>query len=236
MSNENSNAQTDVQTPPVSPDATGPNVADLQAQLVAEKAARAELERQSEGRLRDLQQERQKRQELEARLVPPAPAPAPAAEADPVADLLKPHLAPIVARAEKAEKIADEYMLDKAWGYLEAKTGKRRSDLEKDMEFQKKIVDAQNKWGVKGNIYEMTQKSYELMQLEELKTKEEERSRNTVIANTQPLSGGNPPVPTNNRSYTAAAFSAMPPAEYDKLSRTGSFRKVNGEFVYTPRS
>lgn len=216
------------QTAPATPaPSTAPNVDELQVRL-------AELERQSEGRLRDLQQERQKRQELEQRLA--APPAAPIVEEDEVSKLIRPYVAPALAEAAEAKKLMTEYYHDKAWGFLTAKTGKTRAQLQADTDFQHKMTSVVNKFGLRGNINEVTEQAYELMELEALKAKEQERTRTSNIVNSQPLAGGNPPIPTSAREYDNDSWKRLPGSEYDKLSREGSFKKVGDKIVYTPQS
>ena len=234
--NENSNAQEVVAAPVETPVATGPTVAELQAQL-------DELKRQSEGRLRDLQQERQRRQEYEARVQTPAVQQQTAsAPVDEVAQVVNPYIAPVQARVEQLSKVVAEYQQEKqererdaAWAVLSSKTGKKRADLEADTVFQKRLSDTVDKWGLRGSLMEVTEKALELMELEGVKAKEQERVRNATISASTPLAGGTPPVPVSGKSFSADAFNRMSPAEFDKLSQSGSFRKVDGAFVYTPR-
>jgi len=232
----NSQATPDAQTPP----AAGINAADLAARV-------AELERQSEGRLRDLQEERRKRQELEQRLssVPASPA-VPQAEhgvepQDEVAKVLNPYLAPIKKQAEEAWKTQQQmlakYQEDAAFAYLAEKTGKSRKQLEADMEFQQRLAKTAQKWGFVGTVDEVARKAYEAMELEDFRNQQSEKARAAQAAAQASLPAGAPPAPVSNgREYSADEFNRMSPLEFDRLSRDGSFRKVDGKFVYTPRS
>lgn len=218
ISNEASNAQPVELAAPVS---TGPTVEELQAQL-------DEAKRQSEGRLRDLQQERQKRQEYEARMSQSQAAPvAPSAQGeDEVEKLVTPYI---------KKHLEATYQQDKAWAFMESKTGKTRDQLQADPEFVGRFTNTINKYGVnKGNIYDSTVAAYELMELESLKSKATEKVRNANVVASQPLAGGNPPAPVSSKTFQADAFKSMPTAEFDKLSQTGSFKKVGDSFVYTP--
>lgn len=230
------------------PAATGPNVAELQAQLAAERAAKAELERQSEGRLRDLQSERAKRQELEQR-VNAVPASSPATQPDVTNDELFNVVAPVIgkhpdviaARQLIAEMKAKEQVAleDSAKRYLEEKTGKKFAALESDPVFQEKITAAARKYGPGANLYETTVKAYENMKRDEelemyrAKAAEAEKARAASAHGTLPT--GTPPAPVSGvKEFDVNAFNRLSTAEFDDMFANGSIRKVGDKIVYTP--
>lgn len=221
MENQDSNSQPQPEAAPV---VAGPSATELQAQL-------DEIKKQSEGRLRDLQQERAKRQEYEARLASAAsPAENPGVKEDELGQVLKPYIAPIAQELEAMR-------LEKAQNYLVEKTGKQWHEIEADHELQDKLGQVIRKYGVTGNVYDKTTRAYELMQLEALKSKEEERSRVASAAQAQSLpSGMGKPTVSKGKSYTADEFANMSPREFGQMSKSGDFRKLpDGSFEFTPR-
>jgi hypothetical protein len=231
----NSQATPEVATPP----AAGNQAADLATRV-------AELERQSEGRLRDLQEERRKRQELEQRIAPaPAPSAVPHAEEDVVQDevakVLNPYLAPVRKQAAEAFKMQQQllakYQEDAAFAYLAEKTGKSRKQLEADTEFQQRLTKTAQNWGFVGNIDEVARRAYEAMELEDFRAKQMESTRAAQAAAQASLPAGDPPASVSKgREYSATEFDRMSASEFEALSTKGSFRKIDGKFVYTPRS
>lgn len=223
----NSNAQAN-QTPQ-SPVSSGPNLEDMQARL-------AELERQSEGRLRDLQAERTKRQELEQRLSQP-PAAVNNEPTDELGKVLEPYMAPIKKELADAKSIAERYYTDKAMDLLAKHSGKTHEQIMSDTAFQQKLVQTVSKWGLKGNTLEVTQRAVELMELEDLRQKESDRAKAANAAASQTLVGGTPPVPSSARvtTFTPEEFNRLSPAEFDRLESSGSLKKVDGRIVHTPK-
>lgn len=229
----NVQATPEAQTPP----ASGNQDAQLAARV-------AELERSNEGRLRELQEERRKRQELEQRLssVPASPA-APEFGVEPqdeVAKVLNPYLAPIKKQAEEAYKVTqmqlEKYREDAAYSFLAEKTGKSRKQIESDTDFQQRLVSTAKKWGFVGPIDEVARKAYEAMELEDLRTQHQEKAKAAQVAANASLPAGAPPAPVSNgKEYSVTEFSGMSPREFDELERKGNFRKVGDKFVYTPR-
>jgi hypothetical protein len=215
--------------PEATPASAGPSADELKAQL-------DEMKKQSEGRLRDLQQERAKRQELEARYSSPAPSAAqPDVTEDELAKVLKPHIqqhvAPLAAELENLR-------VEKAQKYLETKTGKNWDAIEADREFQDRLHQVIRKYGVTGNIIERTERAYELLELENLRSKEAERVRAAQAASTQSLPSGTGKAASNasGKRYAANEFDGMSAREFADLSKKGDFRKLpDGSFEYNPR-
>lgn len=221
------------QTQPVPPVSTGLTVEELQAQLDVAK-------KESEGRLRDLQGERTRRQELEQRLEnPPAPSPGPQPDAkkDEVAELLNPYLAPVAKQAAEAAKFAQTYYQDKAVDFLAQKTGKSKDEILADTDLQNKLIATAQKWRFMGNVYDVTQRAYEALELEGLKVKETERTRTAnASANSGLPSGAPPPPPTSSREFSQQEWTDLPKHEYAKLEQSGTFRQNEaGKIVYTPK-
>lgn len=218
---------------PGTPVSTGPTVEELQAQLEVTK-------KESEGRLRDLQGERAKRQELETKLPPPpAPstAPKPDDKKDEVAELLNPYLAPIARQATEAAKFAQQYYQDKSLDFLAEKTGRTKEAILADKDYQDKLVATAHKWGFVGNIFTLTQRAYEAMELEGLKTKETERVRAATAAAGSGLPSGTPSAPAaSSKEFSREDFLNMPPLDYEKLAQGGSFHENEaGKIVFTPK-
>lgn len=233
MSEENSNTQT-------APAAPAPSVALTPEQM---QARIAELEKQSEGRLRDLQSERAKRQELEAK-VNPATASSAATQSDAtpqdeLGKVLKPYIDPLTQRVRQAEAFVAKTYQDKALDYLSQKTGKSKEAVLQDMDLGNRMDRIVKKYGFTGNIYDVTQKAYEVMELENLRDKEMEQRRVADSrANASIPTGTVAPEPQATREYDEESFSKMPLAEYDLLSSKGSFVQdtKTGKIVYTPTS
>ncbi len=233
-------------TPDVAPPLSAGNQADLAARVAALEQEKAEVNRQSEGRLRDLQDERRKRQELEQRLssVPVSPAVSPAEVAvepqDEVAKVLNPYLAPVRKQAEEALKYHKELVAqrqqEQAIQFLSERTGKTKAQLIADTAFLEKLDKTAQKWGFVGTFDDVARRAYEAMELEDFKAQQAEKARSEKAASQASLPAGAPPAPvSSNREYSADEFNRMPPSEFDRLSRAGNFRKVDGKFVYTPR-
>jgi predicted DNA-binding protein (UPF0251 family) len=227
MDNANGNTQT-----PAAPPAplAGPTVEELQAKAV-------ELEKSREGLLRDLQEERRRRQELESRATPPAPSAAKEdVSQDELGKVLEPYIKPLKNQVDVAHKELESLRVEKAQNFLSGKTGKKWADIEADKGFQEKMFQVVNKYGVSGNVYDKTVRAFELMELEDLRTKDAERSRQAEAARAGSLPSGSPAAPvTNGKEYSADEFDRMDTSEFDALSSKGNFRKVDGKFVYTPR-
>lgn len=235
---ENQEVSSNTQAPPevAAPPSAGTNADDLAARV-------AELERQSEGRLRDLQEERRKRQELEQRIQPVPASPAvqnPGVEQDEVAKLLSPYIAPIQRQAQEALKMQQEMAAraqeEQALTYLSEKTGKNKAQLLADVAFQEKLSKVAQKWGfVTGSIDERTRKAYEAMELEDFRAQQSEKVRAAQAASQASLPAGNPPASVSSgKEYSASEFNGMAPSEFAQMERKGSFRKVGDKFVYTP--
>lgn len=222
---------TQTQPAPGTPAATGPTVAELQAQL-------DEIKKQSEGRLRDLQSERARRQELEQR-IPSTPAPSAAQTTDENVDelgkVLTPYTAPIVKKVAIVEQELEALRYEKTQNFLVQKTGKTWDQIEADKDLQSRLIEVSRKYGVGGNIYDRTVRAYELMELENIRAKEVERNRAAAAATTSSLPTGSPaPTTSSAKEYTAEEFKRMPVSEFDRLSLEGGFRKTaDGKFVYT---
>lgn len=231
---ENSNPQANA-APPV---ATGPTVAELQAQL-------EEIKKQSEGRLRDLQQERDKRQELQqAQLAAASPAvtPAPGVTDDELGKVLKPYIEPTlkaVAEMQKeraAEKAQQEE--NQALSYLASQTKTTVEEVLKNKDLQDKLIGVARKWNLVGDSYTVSKRAYELMELENLKTKEDERVRNASAARSASLpTGTGSSVSTSSaKQYSAEEFNKLPAKLFGDMADKGHFRKLpDGSFDYTPR-
>jgi hypothetical protein len=233
---EQENGSAQVQPPVETPVAAGPSAAELQAKL-------AELERQSEGRLRDLQAERAKRQELEQK-INVAPAPSTGAQSDATNDELFNVVAPVIDKHPIVRQLIAEReasIQEKAKSYLETKTGKKFDDLQNDVTFQEKLTQSVRKYGMGSNLYETTVRAYENMkrdeELEMYRAEKAEAVRLKAASSQGTLPTGNPPAPVQHgKAYSADEFNGMAPREFDRLSREGSFRKASdGTFVYTPR-
>lgn len=229
---ENSNAQIQPETPPTPPASTGPTVDELKAEL---EKIKAESERTREGLIRDLQKERATRQEYEARISSPAPSPVSQQDVnDELAKVLNPYIAPLKQQLEALQAKSAE---DKALEYLSGKTGKKPADILSDTALQEKLVATAKKWQLVGSVDSITQRAYELMELEDMKVKEVERARASQVAQNASLPSGAPPAPaTATREYSVDDFNRMNTREFDALSSKGDFRKVGDKFVYTPRS
>lgn len=229
--------------PQATPDVAAPQSAGNQPDLAARVA---ELEKSNEGRLRDLQEERRKRQELEQRLssVPASPAVRPAEVAvepqDEVAKVLNPYLVPIRKQAEEALRMQQALLAQRqeeaAYQYLAEKTGKTRKQIEADTEFQQRIIATGKKWGFVGPPDEVIRKAYDAMELEEFRNKQTEKERSVQTSAQASLPAGAPPAPvSNSREMSADEFSRLPAREFERMASQGSFRKVDGKFVYTPQ-
>lgn len=231
MSDEITNVQTPDATP-VPP--AGPSVEELQAKI-------AELERAREGILRDKQREVEKRQELEARLSSPAPSPANQDVTDELGKVLDPYNRPIKQKAEEAFKIAKamqtELEMERAKTVLSTKTGKRWEELEADKAFTEKMVSIATRYQLAGPADSVAKRAYEIYELEELKAKEADRVRAANAARNASIPSGSAPVlTTSQKVYSAEEFERLPAREFASLSKDGDFKKVDGKFVYSPRS
>lgn len=215
------------------PQATSEPIPTSAGQSDDTRARIAELERKSEGLLRDLQQERAKRQELDARLNTPVAAPSPAQQQDvnnaELANLISPVVAPMIA----AQTAAFE-----AKQYLSSKVGKPWNELANDRDFQEKLESVVSKYGISGNTYDVAVKAYEAMKRdEELATyRKREAERNAAsVPSTTSLPAGAPPEPAKSTTeYDVESWKRLPVSEYDRMFASGSVRKVNGKIVFTP--
>jgi hypothetical protein len=228
MSEENSNAQVQ---PPVPPAATGHNVDELQARI-------AELERQSEGRLREIQNERAKRQELEQRYVVAESSTAQQADAnnDELAKVLSPYIAPIKKEAEVLKSKLMQYERDKALAFLSEKLGKSKNDIENVTKLQERLSGIAQKWQVQGDLVQATQRAYELMELEDLRAKQIDASRQQQVASVASMPAMTAPAsPAAAREYSVEDFNRMSSSEFDAMTQKGSFRKVDNKIVFTPQ-
>lgn len=219
---------TNVQTPPA-PTATPAGNTEEMAKL------KAEFEKTREGLIRDLQQERTKRQELEQRLSPPAPSPEPQKDVsqDELGKVLEPYTAPL----RKAVGIIQQQLNEeRAKSVLSSKTGKKWEEIEADKGFQEKLTDVARRHKLVGTADDVVARAYRIMELEDLEAREIERVR-TVKANSQAsIPSGSAPAPvTSNKEYSAEEFEKLPWQEFDRLSKAGNFRKVDGKFVLVPK-
>jgi hypothetical protein len=231
MSEESTNAQ--VQQPPVPPVSPGSTVEELQARI-------AELERQSEGRLRDLQHERTKRQEVEQRYVVSAPSPEPIqpdVTHDELGKVLNPYIAPLQKQVAAANQELEQLRMEKAQNYLVQKTNKSWDAIEADQDFQSKLLNVVRKYGITGNVYERTTRAYDLMQLEDLRARQQEQQRAASVAASASMPTALPPQPASSmKQYSAEEFNRMPSSEFAAMSSKGDFRKnPDGTFSFISR-
>lgn len=228
---ENGNNQAASVTNP--PAAAEPSPAELQAKI-------AELEKQSEGRLRDLQSERKARQDAESKLTPPAPASSAPVQNDVTQDelgkVLNPYIAPVMERVRKAEAFVANTYRDKALDFLAAKTGKTQEAVVADADLDSKLTGIVKRFGLQGNVYDVTVKACEIMDLENLRDQEAERKRAAVAGASASLpTGTHQPSVASGKEFSEDDFNAMPMAEYEKLSNSGSFHQnKDGKIVFTP--
>lgn len=228
---ETPNSNTQVQPAPAPSAALTPE--QLQARIT-------ELEKQSEGRLKDLQSERQKRQDLEAR-INSSPAPSPESNKD-VKDELKavldPYIKPVEERAKRAEAFIAQTQMDKAADFLSQKTGKSRDAVLADEELGKRLSSIANRFGFRGDVYSVTTKAWEIYELENLRSQEAERRRAEEAAKSGSIpTGTHVPAKVGSREYSEEDFNALPLGEYDKLSSEGTFlQNKEGKIVYTPNT
>jgi hypothetical protein len=227
------NGNTQVQPDANPPTSTGPTVEELAAKV-------AELEKAREGLIRDNQEERRKRHELEQR-ASPVPAPSPEYKQDVTTDelgkVLDPYNKPIRDKAEAAYKAAMDLQakleLDSALSYLSEKAGKKVSLNDPIVD---KVKETIRKWNLNGSDSELAVKAWDLMELEGLKVKEDERTRKNSVSDNASLPTGAPPKVGTAKEFTKEEFNRMTVAEYDTLESKGGFRKVGDKFVYTPNS
>lgn len=225
---QDTNTQTASDATP--PTAAGPTSAELQAKI-------AELEKQSEGRLRDLQSERVKRQELEARS---APVQAPSAQNDVTQDelgkVLNPYFAPVMERVKKAEAFVANTYKDKAIDHLASKTGKSKDAVVNDKDLDDKLTGIVRRYALQGNVYDVTVRAVEIMELENLRDVETERKRVASASSSQSLpTGTHQPTVSSGKDYSKDDFNALPMHEYEKLANSGTFHEDKaGNIVFTP--
>lgn len=224
---DNSNSQP---APIATPPSSGPTVEELSAKV-------AELERQNEGRLRDLQSERVKRHELEAKLNPTQPPATP--QGDPVQDelgkVLRPFIAPLEKRVQVAEAIAARTLEDKAMDFLSAKTGKSRQQILDDKTLQERLQSIAGRYGFAGNVYDVTVKAHEIMDLENLRVTEAERRRVADTNANASVPAGNAPAPVvGSKEWGQEDWSDMPLHEYEQYASKGTFHEKDGKIVFTP--
>jgi hypothetical protein len=223
---ENSNTQTQQPVPPAPP--AGQSVEEVKAQL------QAEFDKTREGLIRDLQQERAKRQELESRLQPPAPSPANQdVSQDELAKVLNPYLAPVLKETAAIRAQLEE---ERAKSVLSTRAGKSWKEIEADKGLQEKLTDVARRYRLAGSSDQVVVKAYDIMELEDLKAKQAERERTTQAASQASMPSGAPPAPAvSGTKYSADSFNKMHWKQFDELSSKGSFRKVGDEFIYTPK-
>ena len=229
MENENGSTQTASETNP--PAAAGVDIAALQAKV-------AELEKQSEGRLRDLQSEREKRRELETKLNTPPATVVNEPVVDELGKVLKPYLDPIVDRARRAEAFVAQSVADKALQHLSKVTGKSVDAVKGDKDLDSKLSDIVRRYGLQGDVYSLTVRACEIMELENLKAQDAERKRAIAAQGNSSLPTGVAPAPiVGSKEYSEEDFAALPMHEYEKLQNSGSFHQnKEGKIVFTPRS
>lgn len=228
MSDQSMNTQAQ---PNAAPASTGPSIEELQAKL-------AETERAKEGLIREAQEQRAKRHELEQRLAQPASPPAQESGADgELRNVLSPVLNPIEKKVDRAYAYIETMEKERTLNYLASQMGRKPEEILADTAFQDKLAATANKWGLQGDMYSVAQKALELTRLEDLQKVEQERNRASVVASQQTLSGGIAPTPAASaKVYSADNFNSMSPREFDQMSRSGDFRKnPDGTFSYTPR-
>lgn len=233
---DNSNTQTaPVANPPA---AAEPTSAELQAKI-------AELEKQSEGRLRDLQSERAKRQELESKVNPPAPSTEPVSDGaqDEVGKVINPYVEarvkPLLQRLQIAESFAQQSVLEKTAEFLAAKTGKSKDSVMTDRDLTDKLVDVAKRFGLNGGVYDVTKKAYEIMELENLRASEAERRRAAEAAGSSSLpTGTQAPKVVTGKEFSEEEFNSMPLFEYEKLQNEGSFvmDEISRKITYKPQA
>jgi len=236
MDQPNGSTQTaSVSNPPA---AAEPTPAELKAKI-------AELEKQSEGRLRDLQSERAKRQEYEAKLnQPPASSPAPQQDVtqDELGKVINPYIEarvkPLQEKLKVAESIANQTLSDKALDYLAAKTGKTKEAVVNDKDLDAKMSAVIKRYGLTGNVYDLAQKAWEIVELENLKAQDAERRRAAEASGSSSIpSGTHVPERVGSKEFDEEAWSAMPLHEYEQLASKGSFHQSkDGKIVFTPHS
>lgn len=218
---------------------TGPSIEELQTKL-------QEAERAREGLLREAQSERAKRHELEQRLnavpAPQASTPSPVVnQDDELAKVLNPYVAPFAQKAEYAyaelQRMKAEAEQSTALGFLSSKTKKSREEIMADKALQDRLTSVVNKWGLSGSLADVTRRAYELMEIEDARSKEHEAARVASASQTQSLPvGGSPKPAVSSSTYSASDFNALSSREFDRLSQTGDFRKnPDGSFSYIPR-
>ncbi len=224
----NSNSQATSTPPVVIPTSTG-NLDESQARL-------AELERQNKGILNDLRQEREKRQELEARLTAiPAPS-SPAVQNGDVNNgnelgaVITPYVTPVVNELESRLE---------AKSFLSAKTGKTWAEIQQDGALTQKLLDVAKRYGVSGDPYTATVRAYELMKRDE--ELEAYRVKAAAAVNSGPsstsLPSGAPPTPAANVvEYDLATWARVGATEWDSKEHLGSFRKVGDKVIFTPKA
>jgi hypothetical protein len=149
-------------------------------------------------------------------------------------------LVPIRKQAEEALRMQQALLAQRqeesAYQYLAEKTGKNRKQIEADTEFQQRLVATAKKWGFAGPIDEVARKAYDAMELEEFRNKQSEKERSAQASAQASLPAGAPPAPvSNSREMSAEEFNKLPAREFERMANQGSFRKVDGKFVYTPQ-
>lgn len=213
------------------PTSTGPTIEELQAKL-------AETERAKEGLIREAQEQRAKRHELEQRLAQPASPPAQESGADgELRNVLSPVLSPIEKKVDQAHAYIQTMERERTINYLAAQTGRKPEEILADTAFQDKLAAIANRWELQGDMFSVAKKALELTRLEDLQKAEHERNRSSVVASQQTLSGGIAPAPAASaKVFSADQFSQMSSREFDQMSRSGDFRKnSDGTFSYSPR-
>lgn len=191
------------------PSSTGNNeeIAKVNARL-------EELERANKGLLRDLQSEREKRQQLEAR-PNPVPVGNPVGGPDPVADVLKPYVAPLEA---EIQKLKDEREVGKALKFIAKQEKLDEDDVIQSAVF-KDLVEVAKKHNLRGmSPLDEAKAAYQLLNAERqakaTAEKAAEAARNTSISSNSSVVSGQPVYNSGPRSFTRAEISAMSLDEY----------------------
>lgn len=231
MSQENSNSQA-TSNPPAATVPPSPGTSE------EANARLSELERQNKGILNDLRQERERRQELEARLaaVPTPPSSVPQQDVNPgneLAAIVNPVVAPQI------NALRDEIKTMEAKAFLATKMGKPWAELESDQDFQNKLLATHKRYGVSGDPYTATVRTYELMKRdEELEAYRAKAAASAAAAApaTTSLPSGAPPAPSSagQVEYDLATWGQIGSTEYSQKEHLGSFRKVGDKIVFTP--
>lgn len=203
------------------------------------KALYEEAKRESDGRLKAIQEERERARQLKEEMERVQAA---QSQNQPVAssqgDELDNLIGPI---AEK--RIQQVLSVSRAFDFLAAKTGKTSDDVRSDSELLSKLDQVAKRWGISGDAYSVAKNAYEAMELEKLREAQAranaEANRDVSVEQSQPLGGGQRPVPASTgRVYSPADWNRLPAREFGELSKHGDFVKdaATGNITYVPRS